>query len=443
MRADDRCKRSVSWRLLAALLAYVALGACAGETTEPPGTGLETVPTTTTTDSVAGSAPTMSTHVDTPPVPSVRVELDMVVEGLEEPVAAVFQPGVDRMFVLERVGRVRVVDEWQLRDEPAVDLTDRVVSTESWEQGLLGIALHPNYADNGRVFLSFTEVGSRELVLAEFRADVATGQVDPASIQEVLRVPQRGVTHQGGAIRFGPDGFLWGGLGDGGSGLTLATSGPQDPDGNGQNPFRLQGSIIRIDVDQGSSHAIPPDNPFADGIDGAPEVWAFGVRNPWGLSFDGGRLFIADVGHETWEEITVLSLESDAGSNLGWAVMEGPECFGGSECDSVGFVEPFLAIPRSEGCAVVGGGVYRGSAFPDLVGNFIFADFCGRSIRSATEGGVRSLLWRYDPALHGEVPRFPAFAVDGRGEMYLLTLGGAIHRIVASTHAEPGSDSDS
>lgn len=431
MRAGGRCKRSLSWSVLAALYAFVALGACAAETTEPPGTDMETVPTTTT-DSVAGSALTTSTHVDMPPVSSVRLELDLVVGGLEEPVAAVFQPGVDRMFVLERVGRVRVVDEWQLRDEPAIDLTDRVLSSER-EQGLLGIALHPSYAESGRVFVSFTEAGTRALVLAEYRADVDAGRIDPASHREILRVPQLGIYHQGGTIRFGPDGYLWAGLGDGGSGLSLATSGAQDPLGHGQNPFSLQGSIIRIDIDFEPPYRIPADNPFANGVRGAPEVWAFGVRNPWGLSFDDGFMFVADVGHENWEEITVLSLANDAGSNLGWAIMEGPECFGDSACDDFGMVEPFVSIPHGDACAVIGGGVYRGSAIPGLVGQYLYADLCWAWIRSVSREGLVASRWVYDPATHGERQRFTAFAIDGDGEMYILTIGGAVLRLVGSS----------
>ena len=318
---------------------------------------------------------------------------------------------------MERAGRVRVLEDMRLSEEPALDLTDRVFSVGGWETGMLGIALHPDYDTNGRAFITFTAVEDKALVLAEFIAHVPGGAAfDRQSYRELLRVEQPGHFHQGGTIRFGPEGNLWVGLGDGGSPSDDDPTGvQQDRFGFAQDPATLQGTIVRIDVDAGAPYGVPMDNPFVGGDEGAPEVWAYGLRNPWSFAFDGDLLFVADVGHVGWEEVSVVSWRQDGGTNFGWSVMEGPE--------------PVIALARPDLCAVIGGPVYRGSAIPDAVGEYFYADLCSGWVRSARiEDGVL-VGERVRIQATASVAMVTAFLVDDAGEMYLMTYDGEIHRI--------------
>lgn len=362
--------------------------------------------------------------------PLLGLRLTLIVDGLDEPVAASGPAGTDRLFVLERRGTVRLLEGGRLAPQPVIDLTDRVSVEGSLERGLVGIALHPGFDGNGRVFLSYTDT-TTDLVVAEFRAmpDRSTFEADP--VAELLRVEQPGLYHHGGTMVFGPDGHLWIGLGDGGG------RGGPDPHGYGQDPDALQATLIRIDVDipgedaDGNelAYAVPGDNPFVTEGGGAPEVWAFGVRNPWAFTFDEGLLYLADVGAESWEEINVVAIPRSRGANFGWSVFEGPECMQELLCDLPDAIDPVVAVPREGSCAIIGGPVYRGDAIPELSGRYFYGDYCFGWIRTLwfSDGRVvEHFDWSDQIAVENLLTNF---AVDGHGEVYVLRLDGQVYRI--------------
>lgn len=376
------------------------------------------------TDPGAASA-TTATPTTTEPAPGGEFDglaLELVADGLSIPVAATAPPGDDRIFVIEQTGTVRIIDETGVVAEPYLDLT-RFIEDEGLEQGLLSLAFHPDFADNGRVFVSFTNTeGDNRIV--EYRQDPTDpDRLDFTTGRRILAIDQPHEYHNGGTLHFGPDGNLWVGIGDGG--------GIGDPWRNGQNPHSLPGTMLRIDVDGGRPYAIPDDNPFADGVDGAPEVWAYGLRNPWTFSFtDEGEIVIAEVGHEVWEEIIVADIDS-GGANYGWPVVEGPDCFEAETCDADGFVPADLLVKHERACAIVGGPVYRGAAIPELHGEYFYGDFCVGWVRSARWDGDRFLQPTEWSRQFGEIPQTTALAEDGHGEILLLTREGAVFRIVA------------
>lgn len=264
--------------------------------------------------------------------------------------------------------------------------------------------------------------------------DPSGAVVDPGSETVLLRVEQAGAFHQGGTIRFGPDGYLWMSFGDGGGTEQdpIRAGLMQDQLRHGQNPHSLQASVIRIDVDSGDPYSIPETNPFADGVAGAPEVWAHGLRNPWQVSFDGDTIFIADVGHVTWEEINVARLSAGGGINFGWSAWEGPDCYYEDLCAAVDNIVPAVAIARRDACALIGGFVYRGSAIPQLVGEYFYADHCTGWIRTARLSGRALTESRVLIEPIDGVPRLTSFAVDNDGELYVISMDGKIFRIEAS-----------
>ena len=318
-------------------------------------------------------------------------------------------------FVVEKGGKV-----WRQRIDGsdrrlALDLSARVESAPS-EAGLLGIALHPRYAENGAVFLSYTRAGSPlTSVVARYRSRDGGRSIEPDSEQVVLTVAQPYRNHNGGHIVFGPDGYLYYGLGDGGA--------AGDPEGHGQNRTTLLGALLRIDVNGKAPYAIPPDNPFADG-GGRPEIYAWGLRNPWRWSFDrqNGQLWLGDVGQNQWEEVNQVS----AGDNLGWNHWEGKHCYRRTDCSSEGMVMPRAEYSHKEGCSVTGGYVYRGKALPALQGHYLYGDYCSGK------------LWALNAANPGPHPRellssgrrIASFAEDSEGELYLLdNAAGRIFRL--------------
>jgi glucose/arabinose dehydrogenase len=255
----------------------------------------------------------------------------------------------------------------------------------------------------------------------------ATGPetADLASAFEILSVSQPYSNHNGGQIAFGPDGMLYVGLGDGGSG--------GDPLGNGQNTATLLGAILRLDVDGGSPYAIPADNPLVGQAGARGEIWAYGLRNPWRFSFDRstGILFIADVGQSAREEVDVQPADSPGGENYGWNVMEGSICYGAATCDTQGLILPAAEYTHAEGCSITGGYVYRGTAVPVLQGRYLYADYC--------QGWIRSFTWASGQATdsrewEGLTPggQITSFGEDGSGEVYVMTLGGKLYRITAN-----------
>lgn len=287
-----------------------------------------------------------------------------------------------------------------------LDVSARVL--DSGESGLLGLAFHPQFASNGRLYVYYTGGSPLTSYLSRFvrRSD---GSFHASDEEILLTVAQPFSNHNGGQLAFGPDGYLYLALGDGGSG--------GDPFGNAQNTNVLLGKILRLDVDGTAPYAIPPDNPFAGG-GGRPEIWAYGLRNPWRFSFDrgSGALWAADVGEDDYEEINKIV----RGGNYGWAIMEGTSCFNGTSCNPVGLIPPVFAYDHREGCSVTGGYVYRGAALPALQGRYLFTDFCSGKVWSLQlfGGTVQSGMLE-------TLPGSPAsLAEDYAGELYALDFGG-------------------
>jgi glucose/arabinose dehydrogenase len=318
--------------------------------------------------------------------------------------------------VVEKVGRIKIVRDGQVLPEPFLDITDRVGSRAN-EQGLLSVAFHPRYRENGWLFVNYTD-NDGDTVVSRFEA---TGdRADPVSEQVVLTIGQPFANHNGGLIIFGPDGMLYIGMGDGG--------GAGDPLGAGQDRSTLLGKILRINVED-LPYTIPPDNPWADGVDGRQETWVIGVRNPWRFSFDRatGDLFIADVGQNRLEEVHLLRAGRIAGANLGWNVMEGDECFRRNDCNRDAFDLPIDVYPHSLGCSVTGGHVYRGAAFPALQGVYVFGDFCSGRIWGLRPSGAE---WERVELLQSGL-QIASFGEDEAGELYVAGYNnGVLYRIV-------------
>ncbi len=379
-------------------------------TTVPHPTTITTLPGTTTAAAAATTTTTVGSADD------VALALEMVAGGLEAPVFLASPPGDPRLFVLEQPGRVLVLEPG---GSPQVFLDIRELVSFGGERGLLGLAFHPGYAANGRLFVHYSD-NAGDTALVEYRVDPADeNRADPASARRLLDVDQPAGNHNGGMLAFGPDGKLYLGLGDGG--------GANDRFGHGQRSDTLLATILRLDVDGGHPYAIPADNPFAAG-GGAPEVWAYGLRNPWRFAFDpvDGLLYVADVGQNEWEEVDVVAAEA-AGLNYGWPIMEANECFAVAGCSPDGLVLPEIAYDHSEGCSITGGYVYRGAALPELDGHYFYGDFCTGFVRSWHRASGRSFDWT--PQL-GEVRGLSSFGVDAAGELYVTSTAGTVWRVV-------------
>lgn len=353
-----------------------------------------------------------------PPAPS-EIRLQEVAAGLQSPTHLTAPAGDARLFVVEQPGRIRVIENGALAAIPFLDITDRVGS--GGERGLLSMAFHPRYAQNGLFFVYYTDrVG--DIRVDRFRVSADRGRADVASARSIISIPHReAANHNGGLVAFGPDGYLYLGTGDGGGG--------GDPQRNGQDPASLLGKILRLDVNGAEPYAIPAGNPFEGRSVGRPEVWATGVRNPWRFSWDRetGLLYVADVGQGMWEEVDAVPATA-AGLNYGWNVMEGAHCFAATTCDTTGKVLPVLEYGHGEGCSITGGHVYRGSDIPGLRGHYFYSDYCGGWVRSfrLEEGRVTD---RREWAV-GNPGNIISYGEDARGELYLLVSGGRVLRVV-------------
>lgn len=342
-----------------------------------------------------------------------------VATGLTRPLYVTSPPGDARLFVVEQGGRIRICGGPPgnlFGGETFLDISGRL--SRGNEQGLLGLAFHPDYSSNGLFFVDYTDVGGTTRV-ERFEVGSDPNVTDPDSGVPILSISQPFANHNGGHLLFGSDGMLYVGSGDGGSG--------GDPRGHGQNPTTLLGTILRLDVDGGSPYRVPPDNPFAGGPGG--EVWAFGLRNPWRFSFDrvDGTLYVGDVGQGEWEEINAVPADL-AGANYGWNVLEGEECFRSSSCDRSGFTEPVLVYGHGDGCSVTGGVVYRGEDVPSLRGRYLYADFCSGWIRSFRLDGGR-VVDQFELPL-GDLGQITSFGEDARSEVYIVSRAGTVYRIV-------------
>ncbi len=370
----------------------------------------------------AVAAPAVTTTTIAPEAPLRGLRYEVVARLLEQPLLVTAPPGDERLFVVEKTGKIKVIVDGVVLAEPFLDLTAQVDS-DGAELGLLGLAFHPEFRWNGRFFVFYTDV-NQDTPLMEYRVgDVDRNRADPGSARQLLFLDNPQQFHQGGMLQFGPDGYLWVSLGDGG--------GIGDQYGHGQDPHTLFGTIIRIDVDHGSPYAIPPDNPFVGTDDGAPEVWAYGLRNPWRVAIDpwDGLIYIADVGQFEWEEISVVPLDRP-GANLGWSITEGFECFEAEECDRDGLTHPVVTYHHREGCAIIGGFVYRGVAIPELNGHYFYGDWCGQWIRSFRFENGRANAERQWTSDLGKVGQVLSLGQDAAGELYVTTGDGGVYKIV-------------
>jgi len=324
--------------------------------------------------------------------------------------------------VVEQTGVARVVDAAAVAATPFLDLRDRV--STGGERGLFALAFHPEHSTNGQVFVHYTDT-SGDTRVSRFTVTENADVADPDSEVVLLTVDQPYSNHNGGQIAFGPDGYLYVALGDGGSG--------GDPQGHGQDLGTLLGTILRLDVDGGQPYAIPDDNPFVGDPAARDEIWAYGLRNPWRFSFDRstGDLWIGDVGQNSREEIDREVAGGAGGWNYGWNVMEGGECYQAADCDRSGLTLPVHSYGTNEGgaCSVTGGFVYRGSQVPSLQGRYLFGDFCAGFVRALTLSGEE--ITSVDNVLD-DVGQISSFGEDGAGELYVLDLGGRVYRLVES-----------
>lgn len=330
-----------------------------------------------------------------------------------------------RLFVVEKGGAIRIVKGGVLLATPFLDLAGQVVT--GTEQGLLGLAFDPQYAANGRFYVHYTDTAG-DTVIARYRASADPDRALPNADRVLLTVDQPFANHNGGQLAFGPDGLLYIGLGDGGGG--------GDTQGNGQDRTDLLGSLLRIDVRPAGAYAIPPDNPFVGQAPFRPELWDYGLRNPWRFSFDraSGDLYIADVGQNRREEVNVAPAASGGkGLNYGWNIMEGLLCFKpASGCDPAGLTRPVLDYDHSGGaCSVTGGYVYRGTAIPSWQGTYFFADYCAGWVRSFRYVDGQATAVTDWPTL-SPGGNITSFGEDAQGELYILTAQGGVYRMVGN-----------
>lgn len=337
----------------------------------------------------------------------------MEVATLEQPLAMAVRSGDPALYIAQKTGKVVAVRDGTVDPIAVLDLRSQV--SLGGEQGLLGVAFSPDGRD---MYVNYTDVnGDTHVTGYEMQA----GRAATGTRRDVLLVDQPYSNHNGGNLVFGPDGYLYIGLGDGGSG--------GDPEGNGQSLSTLLGKMLRIDPTPFGDrpYRVPADNPFVGRADARPEIWAYGLRNPWRYSFDRvtGDLWIGDVGQSAWEEVDQQLSGSSGGENYGWNRMEGDHPYGGS-APPAGAVRPVYEYSHDHGCVVTGGYVYRGTAIPDLVGAYVFADFCAGALEAIRLKDGRVVDHRI---LGPVVPSLSSFGEDAQGELYAMSLGGGLYRL--------------
>jgi glucose/arabinose dehydrogenase len=409
--------------LLAALVVIAVIGCSTNRATTAPSAG---TPSGSAPATATATASPRATSREPPDLEHLAVTLEPYVKveggplGVDAP-----EDGSGRLFVIAQDGRIWVVDaKGKVLPTPMIDLGSRL--TSGGEQGLLGLAIHPGYPADPRVFVNYTNKDGDSIIASLAVDPNDPNRLDPESQRQILFLDQPFANHNGGDLLFGPDGDLYAFFGDGGSG--------GDPQGNGQNRDALLGKVLRLDVDQPSgdlAYSAPADNPFVGG-DGRDEIWLMGMRNPWRASFDRatGDLWIGDVGQGAWEEVDVAR-SGVGGLNFGWNVTEGNHCYQpATGCNTDGLTAPVTDYGHDLGCTVVGGYVYRGSKYPAMAGAYLFADYCSGRI------------FAIDPAIDGyrapvEVGNggggLSSFGQDTAGELYVTHLDGDVSRVVAAT----------
>ena len=387
-------------------------------------TAATTSPATATTASSPAPTPTPTKPPPSPAqLQAMGFQLEPVVKGLNQP-TAVTNDGVTpgRLYILEKGGAILIEQDGKVSGTPFLDITDKVGSAGS-EQGLLGLAFHPDYKNNRFFFVDYTDRNGNTII-ARYTTASDGNTADPNSAKQIMEIDQPYANHNGGQLAFGPDGMLYIGMGDGGS--------EGDPLGNGQKTDTLLGKILRIDVGHGDPYAIPPDNPFANGDGGKPEIWDFGFRNPWRFSFDRqtGDLFIGDVGQAKWEEIDYIAAGSKGGLNFGWKIMEGAHCYSpATNCDQSGLVLPISKFDHGSGCSVIGGYVYRGSQFPQINGVYFYSDYCSGIVWAITHDASGAWTTTRVVDSSSTYASYSSFGEDLSGELYVTDLNGALYRL--------------
>lgn len=354
-----------------------------------------------------------------------QLVLQQIASGVSRPVE-IRNAGDSRLFILLQSGQIVIHDGSRILPTPFLDIRTLVsgVSGES-ERGLLGLAFHPRFSQNGFFFVHYTAINNGDIVIARYSVSPPNSdRADASTPTMVLRIPHSQFSnHNGGQLQFGPDGFLYIGVGDGGSG--------GDPNNNGQNRSTLLGKILRIDVDT-PPYRVPPSNPFEN------EIWAYGLRNPWRFSFDRVTqdLWIGDVGQNAWEEVDFQPATSPGGENYGWRVMEGRHCFpSGTNCQQPGMVLPVLEYAHTGGaCSVTGGYVYRGARYPRMSGIYFYGDYCTGAIFGATKQSDGT--WSSQVLLSTRMS-ISGFGEDQNGELYVADLDGFVHRLTDSLPTQP------
>jgi glucose/arabinose dehydrogenase len=360
------------------------------------------------------------------PTPALTLALREVASGLSEPLLLTAPAGDSRQFIVERPGRIRILADGNLLLTPFLDLTG-LISTAG-EGGLLSVAFHPNYASNGRFYLYYTDKFGN-IAIDSARVSVGNPNVaDSQSLSRIITIPHPSYTnHYGGMLAFGADGYLYAGTGDGGS--------AGDPNKNAQNLDSLLGKLLRLNVDGmvAPLYNIPADNPFVNQAGKRGEIWAYGLRNPWRFAFDplDKQLYIADVGQDAREEVNIVPAAT-AAANYGWNIMEGSSCYNATSCNQAGITLPRFEYQHgannANGCSITGGFVYRGKDLPELAGRYLYSDYCKGFLKSFmySNGAVSE---QKDWAV-SNVGNVPSLGQDAQGELYLMSGGGKVYKIV-------------
>jgi glucose/arabinose dehydrogenase len=418
-----------------------------GDGQQPPGDGAPVPPD-------ARTGPTPDAYVsDCEPVSGTELTTVLVASGddIDTPVFVTSPPGDPRLFVVEKCGRIKIVENGLVLEKPFLDISGLAedpdhqrVNCDGGEEGLLGLAFHADYSSNGRFFVNYIEQpggnATRNTVVAQYQVSSDRSVADPAE-KRIIVFRQPRENHNAGMLAFGPDGYLYIGTGDGG--------GADDPDDNGQNVTAILGSMLRLDVNVPGTYAIPSTNPYASSANGPddprPEIWAKGLRNPWRYSFDRetGDLYIGDVGQREWEEINVQPASSQGGENYGWNEFEGTHCFpeGTSGCDPTGMTMPVAEYAHDDlgtgltDNSVTGGYVYRGQCIPDIRGWYFYADYGSRRVRTfkyqdgqAQDNRILDVDFGRDIASFGE---------DAAGELYVVNISPDEIRKIVPAPPEP------
>ncbi len=342
-----------------------------------------------------------------------------VASGFSSPIGIAYAPNSSNLlYIIEQAGTIRILSKGEILPTPFLDIQAKVDSGSN-EQGLLGLAFHPDYKQNGTFFINYTD-RKGDTTVSRFQVSVDPLLADADSEIPILRVKQPYGNHNGGHLAFGPAGYLYIGLGDGGS--------ANDPEGNAQNLSVLLGKMLRLDIDNGTAYAIPPDNPYSDGS-GLPEIWFSGLRNPWRYSFDRltGDLYIGDVGQNQWEEINFVAADTPGGGNFGWDFWEGLHPFEGSPQENITFEFPIWEYNHELGCSVTGGIIYRGS-MPEWQGIYIYGDFCSGRIWGLLRDEHN--VWQNTQLFETNF-NIAAFGEDENGEIYLADRAGGIYNLIS------------